>query len=91
METAEKLRTVKREGPDGSLTTVDFLELKKGDKFRLYEPEGTDPSLSIENGETLYLAVEDAYPINPGYAGVKTEPFTDHVGDHSVVWDISKP
>ena len=91
METAEKLRIVKRQEADGSLTTIDFRELKAGNRFRLYEPEGTVLTPNDENGETLYIATEDAYPINPGYAGVKTEPFTGSDGQHSVVLDIPNP
>jgi hypothetical protein len=88
-----KLRTVKRQEADSTLTVVDFLDLKRGDKFRLYEPEGTDPLRSIENGEILYLAVDDAYPLKGSYAGIQTEsiqtePFTDAVTrDHRVVWN----
>lgn len=72
-----ELRIVKRQEADGTLTAIDFRELKAGDKFRLYEPAGVEPKEGDENGETLYIATEDAVPLDsPAYAGVKAEPVT---------------
>ncbi len=75
METTTlKLRTVKRQEADGALTVIDFRDLKQGDKFRLYEPDGVEPKPDDENGEALYVALEDAVSIDgPAYAGVKAE------------------
>lgn len=68
------LRTVKREEVGGALTVVDFRDLKKGDKFRLYESDGVEPKPEDENGKALYLALEDAVPLEgPAYAGVEAE------------------
>lgn len=73
-----KLRTVKRQEADGSLTVVDFRDLKKDDKFRLYEPDGVEPKPDDENGENLYVAVEDAVPLEgPAYASIKANPFVE--------------
>ena len=75
MEATQQLRTVKRQETDGNLTTIDFRELRSGDKFRLYEPAGVEPKEGDENGETLYIATEDAVALDsPAYAGVKAEP-----------------
>jgi hypothetical protein len=83
------LRKVKRQSADGSLTEIDFLEIKAGDKFRLYEFDSITPG--DENGETLYIAIEDAHPLEGSYAAVVVNPFTETVGPHSVVWEIPNP
>lgn len=76
MKATQQLRTVKREDIGGNLTTIDFREIRSGDKFRLYEPAGIEPKDGDENGETLYIAMEDAVPLDgPAYAGVRSEVF----------------
>lgn len=39
--TVKSTRTIKRAEADGTLVDIDWTDLKVGDKFRMYEPDGT--------------------------------------------------
>lgn len=39
---------------------VSFQDLKKGDKFRLFEPDG-EPVVGDEEGKAIFICVGDAY------------------------------
>lgn len=59
---AEK-RTVEKKEKDGYVK-VKFHELKKGDLFKLYEPDGTPVRF---RGSDIYIALSDAYIDNARY------------------------
>jgi hypothetical protein len=44
---------------NGRFVEAQFINLKKGDRFKLYDPEVGDPR--IEDGSTVYTALGDAY------------------------------
>lgn len=73
-----EFRKVERLRADGTWEEIQFKELKKGDQFKLYDPNpyvvpvdnegfivGPDSGVGkgSENGEIVYTAEGDAYPL----------------------------
>ncbi len=57
-----------------SWVPVNFMELKTGDIFRMFDDPGTD---AIENGEPL-IALGDSYPTHDVWT-IECEREVDHV------------
>ena len=53
----DDLRKAYRQRPDGTFEQISFRELKKGDTFRLEEPDG-EP---VDAGR-IFIALSDALP-----------------------------
>jgi hypothetical protein len=63
-------RYVERQLEDGSFIAIDFLQLKTGDKFRMFE--GANHSEPVEGG-CLWVALADA-EVNEGAWCIHCEP-----------------
>ena len=54
-----------------SAIEIEFKELRKGDKFSLYERDGTP--VKDDNGKQIFIASCDAKPNCNGYYSIEVE------------------
>jgi len=65
-------RKVERLTADGSWEQIGFDELKKGDRFKLYDGEGEGEI--YEDGSDVYVATGHVFPTTPeGNFGIEAE------------------